>query len=121
MMCRTGLLLRDKFRKLFVQFHDKGYVYTGGKVEYLQNLCSIAMEFLQLCCMLHFSLNSNLSSITIKIKQQVTEVFKGFQNLRENIVLFLANVGIAKLILIMKREINLGKVFLAIFENIFPQ
>lgn len=64
----------------------------------MENVCSIEMEFLRLCYMLHFSLNPNLALITIKTKQQVTEVFKEFQNLRENIVLFLANVGIATLL-----------------------
>lgn len=97
MMCRGGLLLRDGFRKWF-NFMIKAMFTLGGGVEYLENVCSIEMEFLRLCYMLHFSLNPNLALITIKTKQQVTEVFKEFQNLRENIVLFLANVGIATLL-----------------------
>lgn len=78
MMCRVGLLLRDKFRKLF-NFMIKAMFTLEGKVEYLENVCSIEMEFLQLCCMLHFSLNPHLALITIKTKQQVTEVFKEFE------------------------------------------
>lgn len=61
--------------------------------------------------MRHFSLNPSLASVIIRTKQQITEVFKGFPNLRENIVLFLANVGTDTLILFMKREINLEKHF----------
>jgi hypothetical protein len=87
------------------------FILGRKKVEYLEKLFREAVEFLQFGCMLHFSLSLDLASITMKRKQQITEVFKGFQNLRENIVHFLANIDIATLVLIMKKEINLGKVF----------
>lgn len=74
----------------------------GGKnVEYSEYLCGIAMEFLRLYGLLRLSLNSSLASITIK--KRVTEFFKGFQNQKESNGLFLANIGIATLILITRR------------------
>lgn len=74
----------------------------GGKnVEYSEYLCGIAMEFLRLYGLLRLSLNSSLASITIK--KRVTEFFKGFRNQKESNGLFLANIGIATLILITRR------------------
>lgn len=98
---------------MFVQFHDKSYIYTRGKVELLENVCSVAMEFLPLCCVVPFSLSPRSPSTAIKTKWQVIEVFKGFQNLRGNSVFFffLAEVDIAIPVLIMRRDQILEKCF----------
>lgn len=76
-----------------VQFPDKDYVYSkGGKLNIWKMCAALRCNLFSFAS---FFSDPNLALITINTKQQVTEVFKEFQNLRENIVLFLANAGIA--------------------------
>lgn len=101
----------------------KAIFTPGGKVELLENVCSVAMEFLPLCCVVTFSLSPRSPSTAIKTKWQVIEVFKGFQNLRGNSVFFFFFSGRSRhchTCFDHEERPNLGKMFLAISENTFP-
>ena len=119
MMCRVGLLLRDKFRKLF-NFVIKAMFILGGKswifgkcVQHWDGISSVV---------LHASFFSK-PQFSFDYYKNKAAGYRGFQGVSKPEGKYCTVSGKYRHCyssVIMRREINLGKVFLAISENIFP-